>query len=394
MSKSTAVPADVIVVGAGTAGAHAIAALERAGVAVCVIEPTGAHQFLTRLAAVAGGTQPAEDAAAPLASMFGATVVESRVVDATSQSVTLDTGEVLEAEAVILTAGAEPADAPIEGIDRVMPLRSARDALDIRSGLDDADALAIVGGGPTGCQLAGAVAVSRPDLAVTLIESNDRLMGNFGTSLSEHALDVLRSRGVDVRLDADAEKMSPQRVTLASGETIRATVVWAGGYEATMDRFGSTTDGRLEVDAFGRVVGHGRLFAAGDNAAHRDDEGELFAMSAQIAAQAGRQVAHNVIETLKGAEPARLVLHDRGWVVDLGGGVGVAELLGVPLAGAPLDRLVPLLHTAIDLRNLWQMGGLDFVHRFRPGASHSSDHRLLGEYPFSFSEEETESARP
>ena len=368
MNATPTTDSDVIVVGAGTAGAHAIATLEAAGLAVTVIEPTGCHQFLTRLAAVAGGTQPRSDAAAPLEAMFDATVVESRVTDASSEAVTLESGETLSARAVILTAGAEPADAPIEGVDRVMPLRSAHDALDIRAAVTTADSLAIVGGGPTGCQLAGAVAVSRPDLPVTLVESGSRLMNAFGRSLGAHALDVLTDRGVDVRLDTDADQMTPGAVTTADGETIEATVVWAGGYDATMDHFGPTTDGRLEVDASGRVVGHARLFAAGDNAAHRDDRGELFAMSAQIAAQAGRQVAENVLRALDDREPSRLLLRDRGWVVDLGGGVGVAEVLGLPLAAAPLDRLVPLLHTAIDLRNLWQMGGLDFVHRFRPGA--------------------------
>ncbi len=359
----------VIVVGGGTAGAHATSALAKSGLEVTIVEPTGAHQFLTRLAAVAGGTQAIGDSAAPLDAMFDAKVVRSRAVVASDRSVQLTDGELLHADAVVLTAGAEPADAPIDGLEKVMSLRSASDSLVIRSKLETAAAIAIVGGGPTGCQLAGAIAASHPDLAVTLVDSGDHLMGAFGEQLGEHTHSILTERGVSVKLEDSAEKMSARQVTLSDGSTLEATVVWAGGYESTMEHFGPTTDGRLNIDSLGRVSGHSTLFAAGDNAAHLDGDGDLYPMSAQIAAQAGRQVARNVAAVLAERSPTPLDLKDRGWVVDLGGGVGVADLLGVAVARSPLDRLVPLLHTAIDIRNLWQLGGVDFVRRFRPGAS-------------------------
>ena len=92
-------------------------------------------------------------------------------------------------------------------------------------------------------------------------------------------------------------------------------------------------------------------------------------MSAQIAAQAGKGVGANVAAFLGGGGLSSLTLNDLGWVVDLGGGQGVAEVLGIPLADRFSDRLVPLLHTAIDYRNLWQLGGIPFMRAFGPGGS-------------------------
>lgn len=358
----------VVVIGGGTAGAHASATLLRAGLAVTIVEPTRSHQFLTRLAAVAGGTQPPGDAGAPLDEMFDATVVGDKAVAVHGGQVILESGETLAADAVVLTAGAEPADAPIDGLGMALPLRSAAHALTLREAIASSTAITVVGGGPTGCQLAGAVASHHQDIAVTVVEGGDRLMGSFSERLGRHAGDVLSARGVEVRLGVPAERVEADRVVLADGAAVAGTPVWTGGYEATMDTFGPTRDGRLQVDGWGRVIGQETVYAAGDAAAHTDGSGELHAMSAQIAAQAGRQVARNVVAMLSGRAQFDLRLRDRGWVVDLGGGVGVAELLGLTIACPPADRLVPLLHTAIDLRNLFQLGGLDFVRRFRPGS--------------------------
>lgn len=356
-----------VIVGGGTAGAHAASILHRRDIDLTIVEPTGTHQFLTRLAAVAGGTQPASDAAAPLREMFDATIVEACAVDATGSTVTLDTGVTLDADAVLLTTGAEPADAPIEGLESALALRSAAHAMTIRDRLPSSDAVVIVGGGPTGCQLAGAIARAHRDIAVMLVEYADQLMPAFGSRLGRHARKILTDRGVTVRLESEAEKVAEDSVVVG-GETLNGTVIWAGGFEASMQSFGSTTDGRLDIDVHGRVAGHETLFAAGDAAAHRDDSGELHAMSAQIAAQAGRRAGRTIAALLAGDELRPMKLHDRGWVADLGGGVGVAELFGVSLATAWLDRLVPPLHHIIDLRNLYQLGGLDLVRRYRPGA--------------------------
>lgn len=363
----------VIIVGGGMAGAHAASVLHGGEVAVTIVEPTGHHQFLTRLAAVAGGTAPVSDASAPLENMFDIDLIEQKAVSIGDGQVTMSDGSVAIADAVIVTAGAEPVQPPITGLTQARNLRSASDALGIRQALDDGtDHVVVMGGGPTGCQLAGAVAAAHPTIEVTLVDSGDRLMGSFASLLGKRTLQILEGRGVDVRFGFEVDSIDEQTVQSSSGDTVEGVPVWVGGFEATMSGFGPTTEGRLDIEPDGRISGYQTTFAAGDAAAHLDADGELFPMSAQIAAQAGSQVARNVQRLLGGEKTGQIDLADRGWVVDLGGGQGVAEILGVPLALPLLDRLPPLLHHAIDLRNLWQLGGVDFVRRFRPGADHPS----------------------
>ena len=92
-------------------------------------------------------------------------------------------------------------------------------------------------------------------------------------------------------------------------------------------------------------------------AAHPDGDG-VHPMSAQVAAKAGRGVAVNALQSLRGRRLSELSLTDLGWVVDLSGWQGVADIIGLPLASPVLDRIVPFLHDAIDLRSLVQIGGL------------------------------------
>lgn len=362
---------DVAIVGGGVAGAHAAATLLDSGASVAIVERTGNHQFITRLAAVAGRTAPVTDAAVPLTEMFDAPVMAQTATSVRDQNVHLDDGSTVRARHVIITAGAEPVRPDIDGLDHALPLRSAEDALAIRAAVSAADAVVIIGGGPTGCQLAGAISHTAPDIDVTVVDGSDRLMANFKPALGHHAGRILRSRGVSLSLGHDAQSLSPGSVQLEDGATVTGTPLWAAGYSASMENFGPCEDGRLRIDTYGRVQDQDRIWAAGDAAAHPNGQ-SLMPMSAQIAAQAGQQVAKNVRSELAKADTTELSLHDRGWVVDLGGGAGVAEVLGIPVATAGLDRIVPVLHELIDVRNLWQMGGADFVRRFRSGTLRSN----------------------
>jgi len=359
---------DVVIVGFGVAGSHTTAHLVRHGHSVIVVEPTGCHQFLTRLAAVAGGAQPESDAAVPIAEMFDVPVITERMVDVSGGAVTVESGQVIEGRVAVITAGAEPVEAPVTGLKHALALRSAGDALEIRRRVASEESVVIIGGGPTGCQLAGALSDNHPQLDVTLVDGSDRLLGSFPPQLGERAHQILQDRGVEVILEDEAAEMTKTEVRLESGRSIKGLPLWAAGFEATMDAYGTTLDGRLEIDAAGRLVGDDTLFAAGDAAAHTDDNGDVHPMSAQIAAQAGRQVGKNVARLLDGEAAKPISLKDLGWVVDMTGGAGIAEVLGVKIAHPTLDPLVPIMHEAIDWRNLFQLGGPDFVIRFRPGA--------------------------
>lgn len=366
------------------AGLHAARALYTAAIRLTMIEPTGHHQFLTRLAAVAAGTQPAGDAAVALEAVLPGVAIEWSPAQRIEENpsgvcVILQDRRRLDADAVIVTAGAATQRTAIDGLEHVATLRSAADAIAIRqnlgsSGRTPIERLIVIGGGATGCQLASAAAVAHPELEITLIEATSDVLRGFRPALGRYAARVMRRRGVDLRCETAVEAITRNRLRLEQRgreptKRLDGFVVWAGGVRADGDAFGlgETRDGRLLIDETGRVVGTNRVFAAGDIAAHTNPRGDLRPMSAQIATQAGRGVGENIDRLLMGRSTKPLSLYDLGWVVDLGGGQGVAEVLGIPLADNLTARLVPLLHTAIDYRNLWQLGGVDFMRRFGPG---------------------------
>lgn len=330
-----------------------------------IVEPTGQHQFLTRLAAVAGGVASPADAARPLSDFTDSTILTDRVAEIANGRVVLGSGSSLSADHVILTAGAEPTVPDIPGIENAHTLRTASDALGIRAVASGHHSVVIIGGGAAGCQLAGALASGPFDVFVTLIEASGKLLNGFNPLLGQRAFEILTSRGVSIWTGRSVTGISAEGVQTANGHAT-GFPVWTGGVRAHANGLIDapvSPDGRVVVDRFGRVLGFETVFAAGDIAAHPAGGG-VHAMSAQVASKAGRGVAVNVMQQLRGEPLSPLELSDLGWVVDLSGGQGVADVIGLPIAMPGLDRLVPFLHDAIDLRNVVQMGGVG--HLFSP----------------------------
>ena len=125
--------------------------------------------------------------------------------------------------------------------------------------------------------------------------------------------------------------------------------------------------GRATVDDTLLVTGWSSTFAAGDVAHHVASDGEDLPMSAQIAVQAGEAAGENAGRLLGGRELEAAELSHAGWVLDLGGRRGLAEVAGVELAAPFLDLLPPLLHWGIDVKHLVETRGLAGLAK-RPGA--------------------------
>ena len=364
---STTAVDGVLVVGGGYAGVHAARSVIRAGRRAFIVDPTGRHDFVTRLAAVAGGTAPEEDASAAL-SNFSDDVIVGAMTSMADGAITLDDGRTVTADAVIVTAGAVPLEVPIPGLHHAFPLRTADDALTLRAEIDTASSVVIVGGGATGVQLAGAIGARHPNIAVTLIDGSDALLGGMSDAIAGDAARILRDRGVDVRLGADADEIGEHSVTVG-GSSIEGLPVWAAGFTARAGELGAPVDeetGRIDVDEHLLVRGWKRTFAAGDVASHRDGRGDELAMSAQIAVQAGDVAGRNALRLLRGDQLDRARLSHRGWVLDLGGCRGLAEIGPITLSAPLLDLAPPLLHWAIDVKHLVETRGLGGLSD-RPG---------------------------
>ncbi len=347
-----------LVVGGGFAGLHAATAVRRSGVPVTVVDRTGRHDFVTRLAAVAGGTAPVEDSSQPLRSYIDRVLVGS-VAEIGDGSVILSDGDTITADAVVVTAGSAPSRPPINGIEFAQNLRSAEDAVALRAAIASATAVVIIGGGATGVQLAAASAVAHPSLTIHLVEATSRLLAGMPGAFGSGATRILESRSVRIHLGSSAERVTEQGAVV-DGALLEGLVVWAGGFSALAQRFGVPTaeNGRILVDEALRVRGHQRTFAAGDIAAHCDREGDQLPMSAQIAVRGGAAAGRNAARTVRGEPVDAVELRQLGWVLDLGGNRGLAQIGPINLTAPGADLIPPLLHEAIDLKDLIEIGGI------------------------------------
>lgn len=375
MPRASESPTDVhvVVVGAGYAGVRAAVAARRDGARVTLVDRTGNHEFSPRLAAVAGGRAPSGDGWAAADQLTGVEVVRAAVtaVDAAAPGVVLEDGRHLGADAVVVAVGADTAWPDVPGLsEHALGLRTVADALTVRRELVEADRLVVVGGGPTGVQLAAEAAHRHRHLDVVVLEAADRLLPGMPARLGSRAEQLLRRQGVDVRRRSPVVRVTPSGVVLDRGPAIEGLVVWATGFAAAGTALlpeADTIDGRLVVDASLRVPGTIAVFAAGDVAAHRDLFATPLAMSAQSAVRAGAVAGRNAVRVARALPPSPALLFDVGRLVTMGRHVGVGTVLGFPLAGPLLDRTVPLLHEAVDLQHLLRTGGPGAVLRHARG---------------------------
>ncbi len=366
--------ARVLIIGGGYAGVAAARSARRGGADVTMVDSGGRHELLPRLATVAGGNGPTGDAWAPLTALLpGVEVVRGRVVEVREDArvADLEDGRVLPFDSAVVTVGSSGTLPAIPGLaDNALTLANAADALAVRSALAGVRSLVVVGGGPTGVQLAGEAAATHPGLEITLVEADQRLLPAFAPALGRNAERLLRKAGVEVLTGVSLRAVTPDAAELADGSRLGGLVVWAGGLVPTASVLvpgAAGFGGRLPVDGAQRVDGSAVLFAAGDAAAQRDPDGELLPASAQVAEKSGRVAGRNAARAARGLAPAAGRVRHRGWVVPVGHRGGVASLLGVRLGFRGSGWLVPLLHAVIDLKHLQAAGGWSAIGRFRPG---------------------------
>src|SRR5512132_1365983 len=349
----------VVVVGGGFAGLAAVKTLAKVKppVRVTLLEQHNYHLFQPLLYQLATGLVQPADIAHPVRGIVRR-YRRTSVRMATVSGVDLDAREVLTEEGrrfgydhLIVAAGATTATFGIPGVEEhSFPLKSMPDALVLRAHLlrqfelADNDAGEIDKGAPTGVEMAGALhelfkhvlVHDFPDLdinqaKVVLLEATDHLLAPFHPSSRQHALEILKKRGVEVRLGQALERATPDEVRLKDGTVILTrTLVWGAGVRAhpVADVLGleQTRGGRILVGDDLSVGGRPEVFVVGDLAGAGDGKGGLLPQVAQPAIQEARHAALQIQHTLDGTPREGFTYKDKGIMATIGRNAAVTEL--------------------------------------------------------------------
>ena len=291
-------------------------------------------------------------------------------IDLERQSITLTDGHV-PFDYLIVAAGAVYNDFGTQGVkehafvlkdvDIAVKLRGhvlsrfERAAVD-RSQIDKgALTFVIVGAGPTGVEMAGALVElfqrvlppEYPELdlrmaRVVLVEMSDEVLPTFGPKSRRYAERVLRQRGVDVRLQSVVVNATAEGITLKSGEFIPSqTIIWAAGVRGHPlgEDLGVELERgfRVPVEPDLSLRGYPDVFVAGDLAGAKDAEGKPYPQVAQVAIQSGKRAARNIVMRIQGRQAEPFSYTDLGNMAIIGRSAGIAELsrrlLGIRMRG-------------------------------------------------------------
>jgi len=361
----------VVIVGAGFGGLEAAKRLSGQPVDVTVVDQRNHHLFQPLLYQVATAALSPADIAAPIRSILARAanvrvLLDSvRAVTPSSRTVELESGRSLSYDWLILATGARHSYFGREDWAAHAPgIKTIEDATAVRRrvllALERAeteehgkvrDALltfVVIGGGPTGVEMAGAIAelarqsVSRDFRSITphcsrviLVEAGSRLLSSFPPQLSERTHASLERLGVEVRLGTAVTDIAGDYVRIGSERVGSHTTVWAAGVQASPAArwLGAPADrlGRVLVDEDLFALGHTRVFAIGDTAGCPSPRGGMLPGIAPVAKQQGRHVADRILgRTMK---PFRY--RDFGNLATIGRKSAVADFGRIRLSGFP-----------------------------------------------------------
>jgi NADH dehydrogenase len=354
----------VVIIGGGFGGLYAARALKRAAVNVTLVDMTNHHVFQPLLYQVATASLSPGDITAPIRWILrrqqNVTVLlgEVSAIGLERRVVLLKDGDALEYDFLIIATGARHSYFGHPEWERLAPgLKSVEDGAELRRrfliAFEEAErsddeveqrallTFVIVGGGPTGVELAGAL----PDIArkamvrdfrridtrttrVILVEAGPRVLPTFPESLSTRALRDLEALGVEVLLGRPVTEIAEDHVSVGEERIDARTVFWAAGNAASP----LAADTGAELDRSGRVVvqpdltvpGHPEVFAVGD-VAQVTSGGRMVPAVAPAAMQEGRWAAQNIIRTIRGEPRQEFHYVNKGDLATIGRHRAVAD---------------------------------------------------------------------
>jgi len=347
----------VIIVGAGFGGLACARKLRKSSAYdVTLIDKNPYQLFSPLLYQVATASLPEDDIAFPVRTAYREVkFVRAAVtgVDTATKTVSLSTGRTISYDDLVLAVGSEGATFGIPGVaEHTLQMKSIADAREIRRSLlrnyelvedellpIESLNVVIVGGGPTGVELAGAVRELQgeirrefeaiaPQASVTLLEAGPRLLPSFHPRSSEHTAKTLTKMGVNVRVNAAVVGATATSLLLKEGDEIVAgTRVWAAGVVAPPQwKFLGETDrgNRLKVQPTLQL--RENVWVIGDAASVLGPAGRPLPMIAPVAIQQGKYVARQLVRRARNESPEAFAYRDKGQMATIGRRKAVVEI--------------------------------------------------------------------
>ena len=363
----------VIIIGGGFGGLWAAKALADKPVDVTLIDRKNHHVFQPLLYQVATAVLSPGEIAQPIRRILHkfknieVILGEAAGFDKESNRISLTDGSQIAYDYLIVAAGARHAYFGHDDWEREAPgLKTLEDALEIRrrvllafeyaerkaylTGVQKQLNFVVVGGGPTGVELAGAIAdIARKALAkdfmaidtrkakVMLFEGSDKILGTFGHDLSESAKSQLESLGVEVWINSFVTDVEPGRVKVGDEWINCDVVLWATGVAASPlgKALGLETDkaGRVFVEPDLTVPGFKNIFVIGDMAMLLQESGEPVPGVSPAAMQMGTATANNILNDLDGKPRANFRYVNKGTMATIGRTKAIADIQGFKFKG-------------------------------------------------------------
>jgi len=371
-----------VIIGGGFGGLSAALALKGAPLEVTLLDRCNYHLFQPLLYQVATGALSPANIAAPLRRVLRhqkntrVLLAEAVDIDVANRTVVLSDGKVGYDTLIVATGARHHYFGKDQWEDLAPGLKTIEDATHIRRRIllafeaaereSDPEkirawlAFVIVGGGPTGVELAGQLGeiandtlkhdfrnIKPSEARILLVEGADRVLPTFPPPLSHRAQRMLDRLGVTVRTGAVVADITPEAVTFRQGqlaETISTrTVLWAAGVQASplgrilASKTGAALDrsGRVVVEPHLSLPGHPEILVIGDLAHFSHQGGKPLPGIAQPAIQQGRYVAKVIQQRLRGKSLEPFHYFDQGTMATIGRAAAVADLRWVRLSGLP-----------------------------------------------------------
>ena len=366
--EKTSLKPRVVILGAGFGGLTAAKAM--ADIAhVTVVDRHNFQTFLPLLYQVSTAGLAADHVAHPIRGALRKTGIQFRMgspisVDHKNKTIKLDSSEVLAFDQLIVALGSVTADFSIPGVAQyALGMKSVSEALAIRAEVmrrfedlcrfedDTSFSISVVGGGPTGVEMAGAFAelVRGPlkndqahaaaHIRINLIEAGPRILPMFSEKLSARAKKDLEKLGVNVLLNTAVAELKSRSIIVKDGNEIASEVtIWAAGVKG--EPAGGLLNlplvsSRIDVDQSLQVKNYPGIFAIGDISGFVGKDGHFLPMVAPVAMQQGRFIAKQIKRLADGKALEAFKYIDKGSMATIGRHKAIVEVKNFRMAGIP-----------------------------------------------------------